>query len=60
MYLANPTLQKIIKQIDSSPQKFEQLEQEIENDPDFERFMILLMQTLGYFDEQARFIDPLG
>jgi hypothetical protein len=58
--LANPKLQSLIKEIDCHPMRYDKLEMEIENDRHFEAFIILLMQTLGYFDKEGRFIDPLS
>lgn len=56
--LSNKNLQAIIKKIDSSHSRFEELEHYIEADSDFEAFIVTLMQSLGYFDSQGRFIDP--
>lgn len=57
--LSNKNLQDLIKKINSSSSRYEELEHSIETDSHFEGFIIAMMQSLGYFDGEGRFVDPL-
>ena len=57
--LSHPDLQNTIRSIDSSATRFEDLEMRLEADKDFHDFIVKVMQAMGYFDNEGRFVDPL-
>ena len=57
--LSHPDLQSAIRSIDSSATRFEDLEMRLESDKDFHDFIVKVMQQMGYFDKEGRFVDPL-
>lgn len=56
--LADRRLQAVLRRIDSSGSRFEELENELESNRHFNDFVLKLMQVLGYYDAQGRFLDP--
>lgn len=55
--LADKRLQGVLKRIDSSSNRFEDLENELESNKHFNEFVLKLMQSMGYYDAQGRLID---
>ncbi len=55
--LADKRLQAILRRIDSSSNRFEDLENELETNKHFNDFVLRLMQSLGYYDEHGRFLE---
>lgn len=55
--LKDKRLKGILKKIDSSGNRYEELENELESNKNFNEFVYILMYTMKYYDNEGKYID---